>query len=218
MRVTQHLVPVIVFLLIGSNAVAQTEEPKNSPAATSSLDNYKTIAEIAQSAATVIALVVGGTWTYFLFVRNRLGYPAVQVQIMPQHVWLPNNKRLIHVAVTVENIGKVKWTASEAELRLRAVVPLPDDVEELVNEGFDPVPPKRTEIEFPMVAGRNWSWDAGDFEIEPEEDDTLHSDFVIDARISVVEFYFFIDNAKKKTGMGWPTTLVHELPELRDSQ
>ena len=173
------------------------------------LSDWTLIAEISLSFATVITLTVGGIWTYFLFIRHRLNYPIVNLDIEPQSISLPNNKRLVHVQVVLKNIGKVILKSTEAEIRLRSVVPLPEEVEKDLNDGYDPVPEGKQEILWPMEVGRTWSWKSGEFEIEPGEDDILHSDFFIDQSISVVEFYFFIENEKKKT-LGWQAVKIYE--------
>lgn len=174
------------------------------------LNDWKTIADIIQSAVTAIAIFAGGVWTYFLFVRNRLDYPKVIIKIEPHEVPLPKNKRLIHVQVNIKNVGKVLLRSTKAELRIRSVVPLTSDVEEIVNSGWDPVLEGNTEVQWPMLAGREWVWKKGGFEIEPDENDFLHADYIIDDNISVVEFYCFVENEKKKH-IGWSSTLIHEL-------
>lgn len=179
------------------------------------LKDWKTIADIIKSGATVIAIIVGGIWTYFLFVRNRLDYPKVLIEIKPHEVSLPKQKRLIHAKINIKNVGRVRLRSSKAELRLRSVVPLPLDIEEAVDGGFDPVAEGQKEIPWPMLAGREWDWGKNEFEIEPDEEDTLHADFIIDDSTSVVEFYCFIKNAKKDT-LGWSSTLVHELKKKEE--
>lgn len=179
------------------------------------LNNWKTIADIIQSAVTSIAIFAGGVWTYFLFVRNRLDYPKVIIKIEPQEVPLPKKKRLIHAKVNIKNVSKVILRSTNAELRLRYVVPLTSDIEAIVNNGYDPVLEGNTEIQWPMVVGREWIWKEGEFEIEPDEDGSLHADYIINDDISVVEFYFFIENAKKKQ-LGWSSTLIYELKKKEE--
>lgn len=179
------------------------------------LNNWKTIADIIQSAVTAIAIFAGGVWTYFLFVRNRLDYPKVIIKIEPHEVHLPKKKRLIHVKVNIKNVGKVILKSTNAELRLRYVVPLAPDIEIDVNNGDDPVLEGNTEVQWPMVAGRDWTWKEGEFEIEPDEDGSLHADYIINDNISVVAFYCFIENAKKKQ-LGWSSTLIHELKKKEE--
>ncbi|MEK7298054.1 MAG: hypothetical protein AAB069_09150 [Planctomycetota bacterium] len=83
------------------------------------MNNWKTIADIIQSAITAIAIFAGGVWTYFIFVRNRLDYPKVIIKIEPHEVPLPKKKRLIHAKVNIKNVSKVILKSTNAELRLR---------------------------------------------------------------------------------------------------
>lgn len=96
------------------------------------------------------------------------------------------------------------------ELRMRQVVPLPPELQETVQTGCDPVPEDKAEIEWPMIASREWHWSKHDFEVEPSEADSIHADFIIQSDIKVVEFYCFISNSKKKRKrLGWPLTTLH---------
>ena len=97
----------------------------------------------------------------------------------------------------------------------RYVVPLAPDIEEVVNNGYDPVLEGDAEIQWPVVARREWIWKEGEFEIEPDEDGSLHADYIINDNISVVQFYCFIENAKNKQ-LGWSSTLIHELKKKEE--
>ena len=174
-----------------------------------SLSDTKTIAEIIESFVTVAALVIGGVWTYFLFVRNRLGLPQVQIAITPQEVLLPDGKRLIHAALSVKNLGNVILKSDYAELRLRSVVPLPEKINEAVKKGYDIVSEGQNRVEWPLIASREWTWAKGEFEVEPQEEEILHCDYIIDSSVAVVEFYCFLQNRAKKK-IGWTFTLMHE--------
>jgi len=175
-----------------------------------SLDEIKIAFEIIQSLSTTVAIIVGGIWTYFLFIKNRLNYPTVKIKIQPQKILLPNKKYLIHVKVVIENASKIILKSKYAKLRLRSVVPLPPDVEELVNKDFDPIHEGQNRVVWPLIAAREWQWGVDRFEIEPSEEGTLHTDFIISGEISVIELYVFINNAKKRD-IGWAETLIYEL-------
>ncbi len=98
-----------------------------------------------------------------------------------------------------------------AELRICQVVPIPEEIKASVDDGYDPVIEGETEIEWPMLHGREWKWSKGSFEIEPGEADSLHADFIIDSDVKLVEFYFFLSNSKKKrSDLGWTITQLHE--------
>ncbi len=154
------------------------------------LDEYKTIAEIVESVLTALAILVGGFWTYFLFIKNRISYPAVDIEVSYEKYELTEGKTLIHTAVKIDNKGSILLNSDEAELRLRQVIPAPEEVIQSVSQGYDPVSAEEQEIEWPMVVGRKWVWDDNGLEIEPGESDVLHADFCLESDVQVIEFYF----------------------------
>ena len=178
------------------------------------LSDWKTVAEIFESASKALAVIVGGIWTYQLFVKNRLSYPKLDISIVPKTVLLPNSRRLIHATVNIKNVGKVILRSDRAELRLRLIVPLPEQVASVINHGYDPVDEGKSQVAWPMISGREWFWKEKEFEIEPDESGTLHADYVIDETISAVEFYCFIGNSRKEE-LGWSCTLIY-VPELSE--
>ena len=166
---------------------------------------------IVQSIITSAAIIIGGIWTYLLFVRQRLRFPKVNIDLHVYDTVLPEGARLIHVEIRITNVGSVIFRSDSAELRLRQMVPIPDELREPVEKGHDPVPNGETEIEWPMIAGRKWNWKKGEFEIEPGESDSIHADYIIPSIAQITEFYCFISNAKKKRkGTGWTITKIHE--------
>jgi len=177
---------------------------------------WKEFFDIIQAAITSIGIVIGGIWTYLLFVRQRLAFPKVDINLCIDAKLLPEGSRLIHAELKIVNIGNVIFKSNYAELRLRQVVPVPDNLIDTIKNGFDPVPDGRTEIEWPMIAGREWKWSEGGFEIEPGESDSLHADYVIPKNIKILEFYFYISNAQKKRhGLGWTHTELYEFDKDR---
>ena len=173
------------------------------------IENWKNIAQASQSITTCLGIIVGGFWTYFIFIKKRLSYPRIKLDMSWDVISVPKNKNLIHAKVTIDNTGTILFEADEAELRLRRVVPIPSDIEDCVVQNFDPVQQGRSEIEWPEIAGRTWKWNPVVLEIEPGETDTLHSDFIIDSSVNAAQFYFFIKNKKKsKKQLGWPLTKV----------
>jgi hypothetical protein len=168
------------------------------------------VAASIQAAVVFAGALVGGIWTWRLFVRNRLAYPRASVQLSVSHLPLVKDKsQLVHVAVSIKNTGDVLLKSSRAELRLRQVVPVPEDLAEVADGNCDPVLEGHTEIEWPCLAARNWRKEHG-FEIEPGEVDSLHADFAIPITVSVVQFYFFVSNSRKeRDGIGWAHTELY---------
>lgn len=172
---------------------------------------WKDLGDIVESFATALAIILGGLWTYRAFIRQRLALPRLDVSLTVEQA--PVGKSLlVRAQVLLRNSGNVIATSSRGEIRLRQVVPPPSDIEEAVATGLDPVPADCAQVEWPMLAGREWIWKPGEFEIEPGEADSLSADFFIPLQIQVVEIYFFLANARKKRqNIGWTVLNIHHL-------
>ena len=173
------------------------------------MEFWKDFSSVIESFTMSIGVFIAGVWTYLLFVRQRLNYPKVNIDLSVENILLPGSFRLIHVSVSINNVGSVILHSNCAELRIRQVAPVPDEIKTIINDGKDPVVEGKTEIAWPMLHGREWQWEKGSFEIEPGESDSLHADFIINDNIESVEFYFFISNSKKKrVDLGWTRTQI----------
>ncbi|WP_292916644.1 hypothetical protein [Nitrosomonas sp.] len=177
----------------------------------------KNFVDLVQSIATTGAIVIGGIWTYFLFIKNRLNYPQIELKIACDQYALDHGKKLIHTTVTLKNTGKVMLYSRFAEIRLRQVLPLPIEVNERISQNYDLLLQDQTQVEWPLIAARQWHWDSGEFEIEPEESDAVHTEFVVDASVTLVQFYFFIKNAKKQN-LGWSLAEMHKLESKEEKE
>lgn len=173
------------------------------------MEDWIDIVGIIRSAVTSIGIIIAGIWAYFLFVRQRLSYPRLNIELFVQDAHLPENTRLVHVQANLKNIGTTIVSPDYAEMRLRKIVPVPDDILPALRKGFDPVPERKSEYEWPAFVTREWKFDSNEFEIEPSEKDSLHVDFIIPNEISVIELYFFIRNQRKKRKkLGWSDTRI----------
>lgn len=204
-----------------------------------SIEDYKNIAQASQGLFTSLAIIIGGIWTYFIFIKNRSNYPIINLNLLYVQFDIPDGKCLIHASVEIKNNGLVLLESQGAELRLRQVKPLPDSISESIKQDIDPVPEGDKEVEWPLISERRWKWEKktskiepGEsdtlhadlvsdehFEIEPGESDTLHADFVLDKHVEVIEFYFYLkNNAKSEKQLGWALTKMSELQkkELSD--
>lgn len=175
------------------------------------MDFWIDLTSIIQAALTSLGIIVGAIWTYLIFVRERLRFPKVDIDLIVNDIKIQYGARIIHTEVKLSNIGHVLLKSHYSELRLRKIVPIHDKLKPDINGGFDPVSNDRTEIEWPLIAGREWKWEEKEFEIEPGEGDSLHADYIISSDIQVIEFYFYMANAKKKKqGIGWTLTKIYE--------
>ncbi len=178
------------------------------------MEYWKDLSAIVQSSMTSIAIVIGGIWTYLLFVRQRLNYPKLIIELEVVDHLLTDNQRLVHAEVKISNVGSVILDSDYAELRIRQVSPVPEEHKKAIEAGNDPVEEGEAEVLWPLINEREWKWEKGHFEIEPGEADSLHADFIIENDINLVEFYFYIKNGTKvKSKLGWPLTKIHNTGE-----
>jgi len=91
------------------------------PAAKSTLDNAKDIADIISSAITALAIIIGGAWAYFKFVRGRTYRPRVEMQLAGQW-WRTEGKCLLRARVTIKNVGSSKLKLRQKGSGLRVSV------------------------------------------------------------------------------------------------
>jgi hypothetical protein len=170
----------------------------------------KDTVSIVQGIITIVGIIVAGIWTYLLFIRQRISYPRLNVELVLQNAPLPEKTRLIHVQVNLKNNGNVLVRSDYAELRLRKIVPLPKEIIPTLKEKKDPVPEAKSEYEWPLFVRREWKFYTNDFEIEPSENDSLHADFFIPDDFQVIQLYFFIRNPRKKRkDFGWTETNIY---------
>lgn len=66
--------------------------------------SFKDIAAGVGSVVTALAVIVGGLWAYFKFVRGRTYRPRLDVKMLAQWRFI-NGRHLLHARVTVTNIG-----------------------------------------------------------------------------------------------------------------
>lgn len=154
-------------------------------------------------AATVAAIVIGGCWAYYLFIKNRQRYPRIGITLRADVVRSLPSSVLVEVAICLQNNGAVRVQPRVAEVRARPVVPLPEQLSPVVEEGFDPVAQGEASFQWPVLAQRRWKWSAGDFDLEPGESESVIADFFVPTTISVIQLYVFVQNPVKKSGVGW---------------
>jgi hypothetical protein len=174
-------------------------------------------AELIESIVTVVAILVGGIWSYFLFVQNRQRYPRANVQITVTHKKIPNKKILIHVKVAISNIGNILLSIVSLETRLQCVLPISTELEGLTKGKL--LLNGETEIEWPLIDSYERTFNNGDYEIEPNETQEMCFDFIVDNSTQTVAIYCYIKNQKKRRReIGWDSTVLYDLNEEKKTR
>ena len=173
-------------------------------------------AEIAQSVFTSAALIIGGIWTYLLFVKNRLNYPKAEISHEISYHQLDEKQCLIHLIVRVKNIGDTLIELGTTKSWIEQIIPVPEAIKEKMN-GENLIDDNNTEIGWPCAYGGGEiekTWEEKEAEIEPGETEFYHFEFILDEPISLIKIYSYIKNKKKKRKngeIGWSKTTLYSL-------
>lgn len=186
-----------------------------------------------QSVLTIVALFVGGWWTWRAFVRGRQGYPRCDITLHGTHRALDDGSTLLHVQVSLRNHGSVlaELDRHAGFARVHRVLPLGVDLSPQraamaaqciagEHEEPDPMPP----VVWPFVAEARFP--IGNCEVEPGETETFDLDFPIPPDLHTVRLYVYAQNvrkrgrfywsgwrprARKQTDIGWKATTFYDL-------
>ncbi len=93
------------------------------------------------------------------------------------------------------------------------MLPVPEKILGAIDSGENPVPPGKTEIQWPRVGdAHEVTWEQGKFEIEPGESDQVLFDFVVPAEVETLNVYtYFKNESKEGREIGWSLTTVYDL-------
>jgi hypothetical protein len=186
------------------NTTLSDQELKRPAKAEGRFGAWKDVLAAAQSVATVIALLIGGFWTYWVFVENREDLPHANISesvtgrlISPEWYWL-------QVSVTITNAGKHLVAIGDADITVQQILPLPDNISKNIVTKQDSVP--RDAFVIPWHGLCRYARPSK-ISVEPGEHDTTTFDFVIPAWVRLVKIYSFFKHPK----IGWHETVVYEI-------
>jgi hypothetical protein len=71
---------------------------------------FKDIVDVVQKLVTVAAIVTAGIWALYTFILQRTGIWNLELTVTPEIVQYTPKDKLLYVAVTLKNVGKVRVT------------------------------------------------------------------------------------------------------------
>ena len=174
-------------------------------------EEIKDILVAIQSFIVSVGVIVGGIWTYRLFIRNRQKYPRSNLSHNILHKCLPDGQIFLRVETEIQNSGDVLISLLSGETRTQQILPISDDTVKDIND-FKLKNDKK-EIEWPSISEKEIKWDKGKCEIEPGEKDQICFDFIIDSNVTDLLVYSFFKNIKKQKNLGWGITTIYNIKE-----
>jgi hypothetical protein len=117
---------------------------------------FKNVTAGIQAIVTSLAVIAGGIWAFWRFVRTREGHPVIQPELDIRFVHRKNGRWLVELVLILDNKGKARLKIEEFIFELRYGLPT-DDVERgcvLVEDMFS----LRTELNFPAHSEVKREW------------------------------------------------------------
>lgn len=163
-----------------------------------------------ESLITITAIILGGFWTYLLFIKHREKYPKALIRHKIHQINV-ENEILIRLTIQIENIGGVILPITSGEVWLQQWRPVDNSVKEAIDSFKILDATNKTEIGWPIIDKRTFNYNhENDYELEPGEIDKFEFDFITEKAVDVIQFYTHIENAKK-SNKGWNNTSIHKL-------
>jgi len=175
--------------------------------------NIESIISVIQSVTTIMAIIIGGIWSYILFVGRRQKYPRAKVE---HHIVcrpVVEGKLLLSIDITITNQSDVLLVLISSEINARKLLPPNAGLLRLLSlENMGDFSTAPQIIEWDLIASRKDNWKKGELEIEPGEQHQIHSDFLINSKVSSILIESYFQNVKKRgKQIGWKLTTIHDL-------
>lgn len=175
-----------------------------------------TVATAFQVAIASMALIIAALW----FLTQRLHRVRADLSLSATHQRLTEDKLLLHVTVTVKNLGEVALSPKSGYLIVSKVRPVDDPkLLALLKQWQDNKPPEgHAEVAWPILCSRAlWFGESeaelGPWRFEPKESDSYSLDVVVDAAVDLVRISVFLSECseRKRGEVGWRGDILHDL-------
>lgn len=181
--------------------------------------------ETIQSAVTIVAIIIGGIWTYLLFVAQREKAPHATVEVKTTVIPLTDAVNLLQVDLKLQNTGHTLIPVTSATARIQNVLPLwgcsPNDAcaTRELNEALDKPERVSDKFDWPLLANRDSDTPNP---VEPRETANLQFEFVIPASVKVARVYGFVENnyvsKGKEPRSGWLDVQFVTIAEVKSTE
>ena len=185
------------------------------PVIAGSAEFVKTISDTVANVVTAGAVIFGGFWAYWRFVRERNRWPRGTVELVISHRPIIEGKIALNVKAKIHNAGSGLMKIEQVRVDLYRVRPVNKQIEKLILSN-KLVHKGALEARWPPIDQRNRIWTKNAPELEPEENDEFSCDFFVSTADEVVYVYAYIKNVAKRTAnheLGWTVTSFYDLSE-----
>lgn len=174
------------------------------------MDRLEDFLKVLEPLVIIAAIIIGGIWTYLLFIKNREQFPKADIAHIMDKVRI-DDEVLIRLTIEIKNLGKVKLPIESGEVRLQQIKPLSENISSAIESFKENKTENKSDIGWPLLDKRILKYaKEKPYELEPGEKEHFEFDFIVDQEIETVQFYTHIENTFKEN-VGWNYTSIHEL-------
>jgi len=178
-----------------------------------SFAHFKDIASIFQALVTSLALILGGIWTYQLFIRRRQPLPRAKIEHQVTSREASANARLLSINVVVSNTSDVLLALTVGNIDVHQVFPPGGDFQYKLN---DPQAEKCQRVNlmdwpalFPYAEIHPKTHTV---EIEPGESEQFFYALLVRGEVKTIYIKsYFRNTAKRRKDLGWGAETFHDV-------
>jgi hypothetical protein len=162
---------------------------------------------VAQIVSTT-AIIIGGVWTYRLFVRQRTNVARANLTQTVEKVDLTAGKTLVRLGLAVENKGNTSIQPRTLEAFVHNLRPITDADLGRLEAARPPRGETDDTLDWPELGRRELDLYTEEFMVEPGETAHLWVDFLIPNGIEVFQVYSRLDCGKTYGDLYWDVTSI----------
>jgi len=178
----------------------------------------KDTVQTIQAVATILALIIGGIWSYNIFVKERKSYPHANIEQKVSHIKLSDTINLLRIGISLTNTGTGRLILQNGMIRLQQILPVAPCTEEVrcavteVNKALKEENRTEDNFNWTLISERIVNFE-NPLGIEPTEKDDLDFEFAITSDIKVIRIYCYFRNehtSNQKYEIGWSTSMYYK--------
>jgi hypothetical protein len=177
---------------------------------------WKDRIDIVQSLISIIAIIVGGWWTYDIFLKERRNLPHANLEHIVSHFPLTQDINLLSVVVKITNNGQARMDIASTDVRIQQVLPMLPCAESQIDCATDELDIALQEtaragdrFHWTKIAGRK-NFLESPLLVEPGETEYMDFEFAIPADTRLIRVYSYIRN-ETDTKLGWDMSNFYEM-------
>lgn len=153
---------------------------------------------------TIAAIVVAGTWTYFLFWKERQTLPRAVLDLTVEQHRIQRNKLLVRVTAVLSNSGRVPMCIERGYARMHAIRPSDKTFGSILDEWSQTTENIKHHLPAPLISKLKYT-PTKNCLVESMETEHVIFDFIVpDGKFQLVEIYVYFSNlARKDREIGW---------------